>query len=142
MNSYLTEFIRGVSGRFRRSAEGSVECVGIALADDPMAVARLALGQDPYPPDVVKALVPRPEPIPARAAAVTQTVVPAPASVAHLSDGEVKRRYAELKAQQEQADAEKAAGFVTRRCARCKAEFETREPSVRKVCADCAGHLR
>src|SRR6267378_1625224 len=83
LTSYLTDCIPGTVGAFRRNPDGTLECTGLALADTPMAVARLALGQDPYPPDVVKALVPRPEPILVRAAAAT------PAKAAHRSDGEV-----------------------------------------------------
>src|SRR2546428_3123113 len=40
LNSYLHEFIPGLVGSFWRKPDGKVECLDVALADNPMAVAR------------------------------------------------------------------------------------------------------
>src|SRR5438034_335434 len=42
LTSYISTCIPDLVGRFRRNADGSVECTGLALATDPAGVARVA----------------------------------------------------------------------------------------------------
>jgi len=42
MQSYIKQFISGLFGRFRRNADGSVECLGLALDTDGKAMKKMA----------------------------------------------------------------------------------------------------
>jgi len=42
MQSYIKQFISGLFGRFRRNADGSVECLGLALDTDGKAMKKIA----------------------------------------------------------------------------------------------------
>src|SRR6266446_2410697 len=52
MKGYIIDAIKGLLGKFRRNADGSLECLDLALATDPAGIVRVCTEAEPAAADV------------------------------------------------------------------------------------------
>ncbi len=130
LQSYLTEFIPGLVGRFRRNPDGSTTCSGLALKGDQAAYVKLATEPEAQPANIALAPAQPPVRLGEDQHYLGSTVRGMPAIIDTHSDlspaQEQFNRYAMAIADGEPPAAiDQTAVFVKRSCRICGSRFET-----------------